>query len=74
MAKFDKFFFIKLPKKIHIYNSINSIDINRYKTDHIFQEVLQSQILFRLTFSKLNLKVEILIILLCNVYPTIGEV
>ena len=35
VAKFNKSFFIKLPREVHIYNSMNTDDINKNKTDHI---------------------------------------
>lgn len=73
VAKFNKFFLIKLLEEVHIYNSINNIDINKDKTDHISQEFLQSQTPFELPLSRLNLKVGAPIILLCNLYPTSEE-
>lgn len=35
MAKFNKSYWIKLPREIYIYNSINSVDINKNETDYI---------------------------------------
>lgn len=63
IAEFNKSFLIKLPKNIHIYNSVNNIDINQNIIDHIFQKFLLSQISFRLSFFRLNLKVGVFIIL-----------
>lgn len=38
MAEFNKSLLIKLLRKIHIYNFVDSIDINEDKIDHILQE------------------------------------
>lgn len=73
VAEFNESFLIKLLKKIHIYNSINNVDINEDKTDYISREFLQSQMPFRLSLFRLNLKVGTTIILLCNLYPASGE-
>lgn len=62
-----------MSKEIYTYDSIDSIDINEDETDHILQEFLQFLTLSGLSFSKLNLKVGALIILLCNLYPASKE-
>lgn len=41
MAEFNESFLIKLQTEVHTYNSINSIDINIDKTNHIPQKFLQ---------------------------------
>ena len=56
MAKFNEFFLIKLPEKVHIYNSVESVDINKDRTDHIPQEFLQSKTSSGLSLFRLNLK------------------
>lgn len=73
VAKFNKSFLMKLPKKINIYGFVDSIDINKNKTDHIPQKFLWSQTPSELFPSKLNLKVGALIILLCNLYLALEE-
>lgn len=35
VAKFNKFVLMKLLKKVYTYHSINNIDINKDKIDHI---------------------------------------
>lgn len=42
MAKFHKSFLIKLPKKVYIYDFVDIININKDKTDYIFQNFLLS--------------------------------
>lgn len=73
MVEFNKSFLTKLSGDIHIYDSINSIDINKDGTNHIPQEFLQSQIPSGLSLCRLNLKVRAPIILLRNLYLTSRE-
>lgn len=40
VAEFNKSLLIKLLKDVHTYNSINSVDINKDRIDHIPQEFL----------------------------------
>ena len=64
---------MKLPGNVYTYNSVDSVDINEDRTDHIPQEFLRSQMPSRLPPSRLNLKVGAPIILLRNLYPASGE-
>lgn len=36
VAEYNKSFLIKLQREIHTFNSVDSININENKTDHIF--------------------------------------
>ena len=69
MAEFNKSLLIKLPGEVHIYDSIDSIDINKDETDHILKELLQSRTLSGLPSSRLNLKVGAPIFFFRNLYP-----
>ena len=69
VAEFNKSLLMKLPRAVHTYNSVDNVDINEDKIDHIPQEFLQSQTPSGLPPSRLNLKVGAHIILLCNLYP-----
>lgn len=73
MAEFNEFLLMKLPGEVHTYDSVDSVDINKDKTDYIPQEILRSQTPFGLSPSKLNLKVKAPMILLRNLYPASGE-
>lgn len=73
VIKFNKSLLTKLFKDVHIYDSIDNVDINKDKTDHIFQEFLQSQTPSGLLPFRLNSKVGAFIILFCKLYPTFGE-
>ena len=73
VAEFNKSLLIKLPKEVHTYDSVNSVDVNKDRTDHIPQEFLPSQTPSGLPPFRLNLKVEAPIILLRNLYPASGE-
>ncbi len=64
---------MKLPGEIHIYKSVDSVDINKDETDHIPQKFLQFQIPSGLSLFRLNLKFGAPIIFLCNLYPALGE-
>ena len=57
VAEFNKSLLMKLPGKVHTYDSVDSVDINEGETDHIPQEFLRSQTPSGLPPSKLNLKV-----------------
>lgn len=73
VVEFNKSLLIKLSEEVYIYNSVDNIDINEDKTDHIPQEFLQSQTLSGLPLSKLNLKVGAPIILFCNLYSALEK-
>ena len=73
MAEFNYSLLMKLPGEVHIYDSVDSVDINEDETDHIPQEFLQSQTPSGLPPSRLNLKVGASIILLRNLYSASGE-
>ena len=73
MAEFNESLLMKLPGEIHIYDSVDSVDINQDKTDQIPQEFLRSQTPSGLPPSRFNLKVGAPIILLRNLYPASGE-
>lgn len=42
VSKFDKSLLTKFPGNAHIYDSIDNININKNRTNHIPQEFLQS--------------------------------
>ena len=73
MVEFNKSLLTKLPGNVYIYDSIDSMDINKDRTDHIPQEFLRSQILSGLPPFSLNLKVGASNILLCNLYSASRE-
>lgn len=69
IAEFNESLLLKLCRDVHIYDSVNSVDINKYKTDHILQEFLQSSTPSGLPLSKLNLKVGAPIIFATYILP-----
>lgn len=69
VTELNKSLLLKLLEEVHTYNFVDSVDINKDKTDHIPQEFLQSLTPSGLFLSRLNLKVEAPIILFCNLYP-----
>ncbi len=73
VAEFNESLLTKLPGDVHTYDSVDSVDINEDRTDHIPQEFLRSQTPSGLPPSRLNLKVGAPIILLRNLYPASGE-
>lgn len=73
ISEFNESLLTTLPGEVHIYDSIDCVDMNDDGTDHILQKFLQSQTLSRLLLSRLNMKVRVPIILLCNLYPVLGE-
>lgn len=73
VAELNKSLLMKLPREIHTYHFVNSINMNKDKTDHIPREFLRFQTSSGLHLFRLNLKVETPIILFCNLYPALGE-
>lgn len=73
VAKLNKSLLMKLPKEVHIYNSVDSVDIKKNETSYTLQEFLQSQTLAELSLSRFNFKVVAFIIFFCNLYSTLAK-
>lgn len=73
MAEFNESFLIKLLEEIHIYDPIDTIDINEDKINHMHYEFLHSQLTLELLSSRFNLKFKAYIIIFCNLYPALEE-
>lgn len=69
LADYNQTLLGKLPEELHTYDSIDAVEDNAEKQQHLPQEFLRSLMPLGLPFFSLNLKVGEPIVLLRNLHP-----